>query len=66
VAIRLLLTGFAAMSSRASLPSSQLIGVIEQTTVLTNSFNFSTNGGCCNAENFARWRAVSVEYQKAQ
>jgi phosphatidylserine/phosphatidylglycerophosphate/cardiolipin synthase-like enzyme len=55
--------------------------VIHQTTVVTGSFNFSTNAGCCNAENllavrrpelavayaenFARRRAVSVEYVKA-
>jgi len=54
--------------------------VIDQTTVITGSFNFSTNAGCCNAENlqvihrlelavayaknFARRRAVSVEYVK--
>jgi phosphatidylserine/phosphatidylglycerophosphate/cardiolipin synthase-like enzyme len=25
--------------------------VIDQTTVATGSFNFSTNAGCCNAEN---------------
>jgi phospholipase D len=52
--------------------------IIDQTTVITGSFNFSTNAGCCNAENllvihrqalavayaenFARRRAVSVEY----
>jgi phospholipase D len=52
--------------------------VIDQTTVVTGSFNFSTNAGCCNAENllvmhrpelavayaenFARRRAASVEY----
>ncbi len=52
--------------------------VIDQTTVVTGSFNFSTNAGCCNAENllvihrpalavayaenFARRPAVSVEY----
>jgi hypothetical protein len=40
MAIRLLLTGFAAMSSRASLPSSQLMGVIEQTTVLSHASAF--------------------------
>jgi len=56
--------------------------VIDQTTIVTGSFNFSTNAGCCNAENllvihrpalavayaenFARRRAVSVEYQKVQ
>jgi phosphatidylserine/phosphatidylglycerophosphate/cardiolipin synthase-like enzyme len=55
--------------------------VIDQTTVVTGSFNFSMNAGCCNAENllvihrpslavayaenFARRRAVSVEYLKA-
>src|SRR5260221_1381066 len=52
--------------------------VIDQTTVVTGSFNFSTNAGCCNAENllvihrpalavayaedFARRPAVSDEY----
>ena len=52
--------------------------VIDQKTVVTGSFNFSTNAGCCNAgnlliidrpelavayaENFARRRQVSVEY----
>jgi phosphatidylserine/phosphatidylglycerophosphate/cardiolipin synthase-like enzyme len=52
--------------------------VIDQMTVITGSFNFSTNAECCNAENllvlrrpdlavayaenFARRRAVSVEY----
>jgi phosphatidylserine/phosphatidylglycerophosphate/cardiolipin synthase-like enzyme len=52
--------------------------VIDQSTVVTGSFNFSTNAECCNAENllvvhrpelaiayaenFARRRAVSVEY----
>jgi phospholipase D len=55
--------------------------VIDQTTVVTGSFNFSTNAKCCNAENllvihrpalalayaenFARQRAVSIEYVKA-
>jgi phosphatidylserine/phosphatidylglycerophosphate/cardiolipin synthase-like enzyme len=54
--------------------------VIDQATVVTGSFNFLTNAGCCNAENllvihrpelavgyaenFARRRAVSVEYMK--
>jgi hypothetical protein len=27
------------------------VAVIDQTTVVTGSFNFSTNAGCCNAEN---------------
>jgi phosphatidylserine/phosphatidylglycerophosphate/cardiolipin synthase-like enzyme len=56
--------------------------VIDQATVVTGSFNFSTNAECCNAENllvvhrpelavayaenFARRRAVRVEYQKVQ
>jgi phospholipase D len=56
--------------------------VIDQTTVVTGSFNFSTNAECCNAENllvihrpelavayaenFARRRSVSVEDEKAQ
>jgi phosphatidylserine/phosphatidylglycerophosphate/cardiolipin synthase-like enzyme len=56
--------------------------VIDQTTVVTGAFNFSTNAECCNAENllvihrpalaiayvenFARRRAVSVEYSKNQ
>jgi phosphatidylserine/phosphatidylglycerophosphate/cardiolipin synthase-like enzyme len=55
--------------------------VIDDATVITGSFNFSTNAECCNAENllvirrpelavayaenFARRRAVSVEYMKA-
>jgi hypothetical protein len=55
--------------------------VIDQSTVITGLFNFFTNAGCCNAENFlviyrpelavayaenfARRRAVSVEYVKA-
>lgn len=52
--------------------------VIDQTPLVTGNFNFSTNAGCCSAENllvirrpelavayaenFARRRAVSVEY----
>jgi phosphatidylserine/phosphatidylglycerophosphate/cardiolipin synthase-like enzyme len=55
--------------------------VIDGETVMTGSFNFSANAECCNAENllvihrpelaaacadnFARRRAVSVEYVKA-
>jgi phosphatidylserine/phosphatidylglycerophosphate/cardiolipin synthase-like enzyme len=54
--------------------------VVDQETVVTGSFSFSSNAGCCNAENllvihrpelavayvqnFARRRAVSVECEK--
>ncbi len=56
--------------------------VIDGETVVTGSFNFSANAGCCDAENllvihrpelaaayaenFARRQAVSVEYVKAE
>ena len=56
--------------------------IVDGETVVTGSFNFSANAECCNAENllvihrpalavayaenFARRRAVSVEYHKAQ
>jgi phosphatidylserine/phosphatidylglycerophosphate/cardiolipin synthase-like enzyme len=42
--------------------------VIDQTTVATGSFNFSTNAGCCNAENLLviHRPALAIAYRAAR